>query len=58
VLNDKNQKIAVQIDFKTLEKHQEMIEDFLDIINAEHRKNDEGISWEQAKRELKKSGKL
>lgn len=58
VTNDKNERIAVQIDLKALEKHQEAIEDFLDIIVAENRKDDEDVSWETAKKELKKSGKL
>jgi len=58
VTNDKNEKIAVQIDLKVLGKHQEDVEDLLDIIMAERRKEDEDISWESAKRELKKAGKL
>jgi hypothetical protein len=52
VTNDKNQKIAVQIDLKVLEKHQEAIEDLLDTIIAESRKDDEDVEWERAKREL------
>jgi hypothetical protein len=58
VMNDKNEKIAVQIDLKTLAKYQEEIEDILDIIIAENRKNDKDISWEQGKRELKRARKL
>lgn len=58
VTNDKNEKIAVQIDLKVLGKHQEDVEDLLDIIMAERRKEDEDISWENAKKELKKAGKL
>ena len=58
VTNDKNEKVAVQIDLKTLEKHQEEIEDILDVIVAENRKDDEDISWPVAKKELKKAGKL
>ena len=58
VTNDKNEKIAVQIDMKVLERHQEEIEDILDVIIAENRKDDEDVSWEAAKRELKKSQKL
>lgn len=54
VTNDKNEKIAVQIDMKVLERHQEQVEDILDIIIAENRKDDEDISWEQARKELKK----
>jgi len=58
VLNDKNEKVAVQIDMKTLHRHQEEIEDLLDVIIAEDRKEDEDVSWEHAKLELKKAGKL
>ena len=58
VTNDKNEKIAVQIDLKTLDSHHDAIEDILDVIVAERRKNDENVSWEIAKKELKKAGKL
>lgn len=58
VLNDKNEKIAVQIDMKTLERHQDQVEDLLDVIIAENRKSDEDVSWESAKKELKKARKL
>jgi len=58
VTNDRNERVAVQIDLKTLEKHQEAVEDFLDIVIAESRKEDEVINWEVAKKELKKAGKL
>ena len=58
VTNDKNEKIAVQIDLKVLRKHQEDVEELLDIIMAERRKEDEDISWENANKELKKAGKL
>jgi len=58
VTNSKNEKIAVQIDLKELEHHQQEMEDYLDIIIAENRKDDEDVSWEEAKRELKKANKL
>ena len=58
VTNDKNEKIAVQIDLKTLGKHQEEIEELLDVIIAEGRKDDEEVDWADAKREFKKAGKL
>ncbi len=57
VTNDKNEKIAVQIDLKQLQRHQQEIEDVLDVIIAESRKDDEDVSWEDAKRELKKAHK-
>ncbi len=58
VTNSQNERVAVQIDLKTLERHQEELETFLDIIIAESRKDDEIISWSNAKEELKKAGKL
>lgn len=56
--NDKNERIAVQIDLKVLGRHQEQIEDMLDVIVAESRKGDEDVPWEQAKKELKKARKV
>jgi hypothetical protein len=58
VTNEKNERIAVQIDMKLLEKHQEELEDLLDVIIAESRSSDEDISWDKAKKQLKKAGKL
>lgn len=58
VTNEKNEKIAVQIDLKVLGKNQEAIEDILDGIVAESRVEDEDVSWDKAKKQLKKSGKL
>ena len=58
VTNDKNERVAVQIELKTLNKHQEAIEDLLDAIIAESRKDDVDVSWENAKKELTKAGKL
>jgi len=58
VTNDKSERIAVQIDLKFLERHQDEIEDLLDVIIAENRKDDLDVSWEDAKRELKKVHKI
>lgn len=58
ITNDKNQKIAVQIDLKSIEKHQEAIEDMLDGILAEARKDEEKISLAKVISKLKKAGKL
>ncbi len=58
VTNDKDQKIAVQIDLDQLTKYQESIEELLDVIVAESRKDDGEISWEELKKQLKASGKL
>ncbi|MDX2001128.1 MAG: hypothetical protein SFW35_01765 [Chitinophagales bacterium] len=53
-----NKKIAVQIELKTLEKYTEEIEDLLDIIIAEARKDDPKRSWEDVKKDLRAKGKL
>ncbi len=51
-------KRFVQIDLEQLEKHQSKIEDLLDAIIAESRKDDDEISWEEVKAQLKTAGKL
>ena len=56
--NEKNEKIAVQIDLKAIEKHQEAIEDLLDGIIAESRKEDEKVPLAKVISNLKKVGKL
>ena len=50
-----NKKVAVQID---LDKYGALIEDMLDIIEAEDHKDEETITLEELKAELKKEGKL
>ena len=56
--NEKNERIAVQIDLKSLGKHRMEIEDFLDAIVAQSRVGEETVTWETAKKELKEAGKL
>ncbi|MEK6782925.1 MAG: hypothetical protein AABY93_14600 [Bacteroidota bacterium] len=56
--DNKNRKKAVVIDLKTIEKDEESIHEFIDVLVAESRKNDKLIDWEDAKRQLKKAGKL
>ncbi|MCF8450106.1 MAG: hypothetical protein K9G49_09580 [Taibaiella sp.] len=58
VTNENNEKLAVQIDLKTLGRQRHAIEDLLDIIIAESRADDEDVSWEEAKKQLAKAGKL
>jgi len=57
VVNDKNEKIAVQIDLKSIVKHQETILDLLDGIIAESRKNEEKVSLSKVITNLKKLSK-
>ncbi len=56
--DNKNRKKAVVIDLKTIEKDEESIHEFIDVLVAESRKNDKLIDWEEAKRQLKKANKL
>lgn len=58
ITDETHKKRFVQIDLEQLEKHQGEIEDLLDVIIAESRKDDENISWEELKRQLKSEGKL
>ena len=58
ITNDKNQRVAVQIDLKLLEKHQEEMEDFLDVLIVESRKGEPSRSWDEVKNSLQKKGKL
>ena len=53
--DDQNRKIAVQID---LRQHGQLWEDFYDALIADARKDDEKISWEEAKEILRREGKL
>jgi hypothetical protein len=43
LMNEKNEKIAVQIDLKTINNFKEEIEDLLDGIVAESRKEEERV---------------
>ena len=58
ITDENNKKKALVIDLKTIEQHEEQVYEYLDILVAESRKNDEKISWEDAKNILKKKGKL
>ncbi len=55
VTNDHSERIAVMID---LNKYGELWEDFYDCLVAEQRKDDETISLDDFKKELKNEGKL
>ena len=55
VTDDKNEKVAVQID---LRKYGELWEDFYDTLIAEIRKEEEKIPLEDVINDLKAKGKL
>jgi hypothetical protein len=54
----RNHKKAIVIDLKTIEDREEEVHEFIDVLIAESRKGDEQISWEEAKKQLRKKGKL
>lgn len=58
LLNEINKKRILQIDIKELLKEPEKFEDMVDILIAKERENEKEISWEDAKKKLRKSGKL
>lgn len=58
ITDEKNHKKAVVIDLKTIEEREEEVHEFIDVLVAESRKDDESISWEEAKKILRKKGKL
>jgi hypothetical protein len=58
VMDENNRKKAVIIELKTIEKHQEEIEDLLDGIIAESRKDEEKTSLDTVISNLKKAKKL
>ena len=58
ITDTENHKKSVVIDLKDIVKNEEEIHEFIDVLVAESRKNDELIAWESAKKQLKKKGKL
>jgi hypothetical protein len=58
ITNERNKRVAVQIDMKTLQQFEEHIEDLLDVIIAESRRDEKRIPIEKVKKMLKKKGKL
>ena len=55
VIDEQNNRRFVQID---LNIHGEVWEDFFDLLVAESRKEEETISYDHVKKELKKYGKI
>lgn len=56
--NESNNHRVMQIDLDLLVSNEEQLEDVYDIIAVELRKNEESISWQQAKQQLHDEGKL
>lgn len=58
VTDEQNKRVAVQIELKVLEKYDEQIEDLIDGIIAESRRDEPCVSLSKVIRGLKQSGKL
>ncbi len=58
VTDSNNKKIAVQIDLKLLQKYDEDVEDIIDGIIAESRKDEKRITLVKVISNLKAKGKL
>jgi len=59
ILKDEtNNRRLMQIDLDGLAKDEALLEDLYDIIAVEMRKNEETISWEEIKNQLRDEGKL
>lgn len=58
VTDEQNKRVAVQIELKVLEKYEEQIEDLIDGIIAESRRDEPRVSLIKVIRGLKQSGKL
>jgi hypothetical protein len=56
--NESNNHRVMQIDLDVLANNEEQLEDVYDIIAVELRKNEQAVSWEQAKQQLHDEGKL
>ncbi len=52
ITDDKNRRKAVVIDIETIEKHPEQVEDLMDVIIAESRKDEPKRDWEEVKKAI------
>ena len=52
VKDETSNKRYLQLDMEYLQQHPEEVEDVMDVITAELRKDEEEISWEELKKEL------
>ncbi len=58
LLDEASNKRIIQISVEEVDPNDELLEDLVDIILAEDAKEDEKIDWEEAKKLLRKEGKL
>ena len=58
IIDKKNRKTAIVIDLKLLEKNQEEVHEYIDVLIAESRKHVDFISWDEAKKHLHQKHKI
>jgi len=58
VTDGQNKKVAVQIELKVLERYDEQMEDLIDGVIAESRKDEQRTPLNKVIRNLKQAGKL
>jgi hypothetical protein len=58
VTDGQNKKVAVQIELKVLERYDEQMEDLIDGIIAESRKDEQRVPLNKVIRNLKQAGRL
>jgi hypothetical protein len=56
--DEKKKRKILQADIKEIAKNPEAFEDLVDVLIAESRKEEKKISWDDAKKQLRKAGKL
>lgn len=58
IIDENNKRKAVVIDLHTFKKHEEEIEDLLDVLIAESRKDEPSIPFGKVLKSLEKKGKI
>jgi hypothetical protein len=56
--DEKKKRRILQVDIKEVAKNPDQFEDLIDVLVAEARKDEKSIDWNEAKKVLKKKGKL
>lgn len=56
--DEKSNRRILQVDIKEVSKNPSKFEDLIDVVIAEARRDEKKISWNDAKKRLKRSGKL
>jgi hypothetical protein len=58
ITDEKNNKTAIVIDLKTIEKKDDEVHEYIDLLVAESRKGESSIEWNSAKKILKSKNKI